>query len=116
VIILISEGQLKKLKKSIKKVKCQKCGWEWNLSDGEKDPYTCHKCGNKRAKLEEEDDEYQFKGLLTDKQVKSIEQLNKDAKFITCRNCRHKFTQTTYKKKKSLPICPTCGTHNVDKR
>ena len=67
-------------------------------------------------RLEEEDDEYQFKGPLTDKQVKSIEQLNKDAKFITCRNCRHKFTQTTYKKKKSLPICPICGTHNVDKR
>ena len=37
---------------------------------------------------------------------------DKDAKFITCRNCRHKFTQTTHKKKKSLPICPTCGTYN----
>jgi len=49
---------------------------------------------------------------LTDKQIKSIEDLNKDAKFLTCKNCRKKFTQTTHKGKKSLPICPTCGTHN----
>jgi formylmethanofuran dehydrogenase subunit E len=48
---------------------------------------------------------------LTDLQVKSIEDLNKGAKFITCTNCRKKFTQLTHKKKKSLPICPTCGTH-----
>jgi formylmethanofuran dehydrogenase subunit E len=64
----------------------------------------------------EEDDEYQFKGPLTDKQVKSIEQLNKNAKFLTCNNCRKKFTQTTHKKKKSLPICPWCGTHNNEKK
>ena len=37
---------------------------------------------------------------------------DKDAKFLTCMNCRKKFTQTTHKGKKSLPICPTCGTHN----
>jgi len=49
---------------------------------------------------------------LTDKQVKSIEDISKDAKFLTCRNCRKKFTQTTHKGKKSLPICPYCGTHN----
>ena len=41
-----------------------------------------------------------------------VEDLNKDAKFLTCKNCRKKFTQTTHKKKKSLPICPYCGTHN----
>ena len=103
--IIISEGQLKKLKKLVKKVECPKCGWEWDLSDGGKDPYTCHKCGNKHAELEENKP-------LTDKQVKSIEDLNKDAKFLTCKNCRKKFTQTTHKGKKSLPICPTCGTHN----
>jgi len=53
---------------------------------------------------------------LTDKQVKSIDDLNKDAKFLTCNNCRKKFTQTTHKKKKSLPICPWCGTHNNEKK
>jgi len=52
---------------------------------------------------------------LTDKQVKSIEDLNKDAKFITCKNCRKKFTQTTHKKKKSIPVCPHCGTYNKEK-
>jgi len=34
------------------------------------------------------------------------------AKFIKCRNCKKLFTQTIHKKKKSLPICPWCGTHN----
>jgi len=34
-----------------KKVKCKKCGWEWNMSDGGKDPYVCHKCGYNNAKL-----------------------------------------------------------------
>jgi hypothetical protein len=27
------------------KVKCDKCGWTWKLSEGGKDPYTCHECG-----------------------------------------------------------------------
>ena len=49
---------------------------------------------------------------LTQSQIERLIQLNKDAKFLTCKNCRKKFTQTTYKKKKSLPICPYCGTHN----
>lgn len=34
------------------------------------------------------------------------------AEWIKCKNCRKKFTQTIHKGKKSLPICPTCGTHN----
>lgn len=37
------------------------------------------------------------------------------AKWITCKNCNKKFTQTIHKGKKSLPICPTCGTHNNTK-
>jgi hypothetical protein len=36
----------------------------------------------------------------------------KDAKFIKCVNCKKKYTQTIHKGKKSLPICPYCGTHN----
>ena len=139
--ILISEGQLENLKKSVKKIHCSECGWEWDLSDSGKDTHTCHKCGhvNKEQEVDERSRSFAFtrkKRLfskpermsnplrykfvdrieeekpLTDKQVKSIEDLNKDAKFLTCKNCRKKFTQTTYKKKKSLPICPYCGTHN----
>ena len=33
-------------------------------------------------------------------------------KWIKCYNCNKKFTQTIYKGKKSLPVCPYCGTHN----
>ena len=139
--ILISEGQLENLKKSVKEVKCPKCGWEWDMSDGGKDPYTCHKCGNVNKEQEVDErsrsfaftrkkrlfskpermsnplryklaDRIQEEKPLTDKQVKSIEDLNNDAKFLTCKNCRKKFTQTTHKNKKSLPICPYCGTHN----
>ena len=124
-----------------KKVHCSECGWEWDLSDGGKDPYTCHKCGhvNKPEDIDERSRSFAFSrkkrlyskserksnplrykpadrieenGPLTDKQIKSIEDLNKDAKFLTCKNCRKKFTQTSHKGKKSLPICPYCGTHN----
>lgn len=46
--IVLTEGQLKMLRESVKKEKvhCEKCGWEWDLSDGGKDPNTCHKCGH----------------------------------------------------------------------
>jgi hypothetical protein len=27
-----------------KTITCKDCGWHWKLSDGGKDPYTCHKC------------------------------------------------------------------------
>jgi hypothetical protein len=33
-------------------------------------------------------------------------------KWIKCKNCNKKFTQTIHKGKKSLPICPHCGTDN----
>jgi DNA-directed RNA polymerase subunit RPC12/RpoP len=33
-------------------------------------------------------------------------------KWIKCVNCKKKFTQTIHKGKKSLPICPYCGTNN----
>jgi len=59
----------------------------------------------------EEDDEIRLSSL-TDKQVKSIDDLNKDAKFLKCKSCKKLYTQTTQKKKKSLPICPWCGKHN----
>jgi len=32
------------LKEVVEKVKCKNCGWSWNLSDGGKDTYVCHKC------------------------------------------------------------------------
>ena len=32
--------------------------------------------------------------------------------WIKCKNCCKLFTQTVYKKKKSLPVCPNCKTIN----
>lgn len=51
--------------------------------------------------IENEDDERDKK-----------EKKDDTAKYIKCRNCKKKFTQTIYKGKKSKPICPYCGTHN----
>lgn len=43
-----------------------------------------------------------------------FEEKDPTAKFIKCKNCKKKFTQTIHKGKKSLPICPYCGSHNSD--
>ena len=47
--------------------------------------------------------------------IKSSEGKKLTARFITCINCRKKFTQTIYGKKASLPICPYCYTINKRK-
>lgn len=51
-----------------------------------------------------------------DRCVKKVTNEGKDKetseKWIKCDNCNKKYTQTIYKGKKSLPICPHCGTHN----
>ena len=90
--IIISEAQLKKIIESEKDkvIKCKQCGWKWKESEGGKDKYKCHQCGH-------------------DNSPKSK---FGQPKSISCRNCGKKFTQTTHKKKKSLPICPRCLTHN----
>lgn len=52
--ILISENQLSKLVEIVtnKEVICDKCGWNWKLSDGGNDPYVCHKCGHNNIEKE----------------------------------------------------------------
>jgi rubrerythrin len=109
VRILISEGQLENLKKSVNKdidERSRSFAFTRKKRKFSKPERMSNPLRYKLAdRIEEEKP-------LTDKQVKSIEDLNKDAKFLTCKNCRKKFTQTTHKGKKSLPICPTCGTHN----
>ena len=113
--ILISEDQLDNLKKSVNKdidERSRSFAFTRKKRLFSKSERMSNPLRYKEKDRLEEEDEYQFKGPLTDKQIKSIEQLNKDAKFLTCKNCRKKFTQTTHKNKKSLPICPWCGTHN----
>ena len=111
--IVLTESQLKYMIESEKNgvIHCDGCGWEWKKSDGGKNMYTCHKCGHDNKKLDEDDEDKKVNLGLTDKQVKSIDDLNKDAKFLKCKSCRKLYTQTTYKKKKSLPLCPWCGKH-----
>ena len=109
--ILISEGQLENLKKSVNK---------GEDIDERSRSFAFTRKKRLFSKSERMSNPLRYKFIdrleeekpLTDKQVKSIEDLNKDAKFLTCKNCRKKFTQTTHKGRKSLPICPWCGTHN----
>jgi len=109
--ILISEGQLENLKKLVNK---------GEDIDERSRSFAFTRKKRLFSKSERMSNPLRYKFVdrieeekpLTDKQVKSIEDLNKDAKFLTCKNCRKKFTQTTHKGKKSLPICPWCGTHN----
>ena len=35
------------------KVICDKCHWSWDISEGGKHPYTCHKCGNDNTPIKE---------------------------------------------------------------
>jgi hypothetical protein len=35
-------------------VECENCGWEWDLKDGGKDPYLCHKCGHDNSLVNED--------------------------------------------------------------
>ena len=32
-------------------VTCDKCNWHWDISDGGKNPYTCHKCGHDNTSI-----------------------------------------------------------------
>jgi hypothetical protein len=34
------------MKEDEETVECENCGWEWNLKDGGKEPFVCHKCGH----------------------------------------------------------------------
>lgn len=48
--------------------------------------------------------------------LKEVAKEKETEKFIKCRECKKKFTQTIYKSKKSLPVCPYCGAHNTEKK
>jgi ribosomal protein S27AE len=50
--LILKETQYKVLLEKITKTKvvCDKCDWEWKLSEGGDDPYICHKCGHNNKK------------------------------------------------------------------
>ena len=35
------------------KIKCDNCGWDWNIVDGGDDLFICHKCGHDNSPIEE---------------------------------------------------------------
>jgi len=43
-----------------KMVRCKNCGWKWKASEGGKDPYVCHKCGNDNGSNIQELNEGEF--------------------------------------------------------
>jgi hypothetical protein len=110
--IIISENQFNILKENMEKDVDERARTFANTRKKRLFPKSALMSNPDRFKKFDKD----LKGIdeqpLTDKQIKSIEDINKDAKFITCKNCKSKFTQTIHKGKKSLPICPKCGTHN----
>lgn len=55
-----------------------------------------------------------MKILISESQFdKLVKKLKDGERFIKCDACKKLFTQTTHKGKKSLPICPWCGKHNI---
>ncbi|MCP4482744.1 MAG: hypothetical protein GY817_08355 [bacterium] len=40
------------------KIKCDKCGWSWNIVDGGDDLFICHKCGHDNEQIEENKDPF----------------------------------------------------------
>lgn len=77
----------------VKKVVCDNCDWSWNLSDGGKEPYLCHKCGNDNqindyALNEQTDgiDEFITKTIETYPEVEPYSQIIK--KFILNSNSK----------------------------
>jgi hypothetical protein len=40
------------------KVICDNCDWKWNISDGGKDTYICHKCGTDNTPMNEDLDKW----------------------------------------------------------
>ena len=50
---MIRLSSLLKEKVSNGKVICDNCNWSWDISEGGKHPYTCHKCGNDNTPINE---------------------------------------------------------------
>jgi DNA-directed RNA polymerase subunit RPC12/RpoP len=43
-----------------KMIRCKNCAWRWKASEGGKDPYVCHKCGNDNSSNIQELNEGEF--------------------------------------------------------
>jgi hypothetical protein len=57
-------------------IKCEKCGWEWQLSDGGQEPYICHKnnCNF--------DNSYKYSGEVDEYDVENEQDINEFIEFM----------------------------------
>ncbi len=76
------------------KVICDKCDWKWDISDGGKDPYTCHKCGNDNTPIKED--------ILSNTKNKVVNWLEKTKHFV--KNNWEEFKSATDREKKETIV------------
>ena len=63
------------------KIKCDNCGWDWNIVDGGDDLFICHECGHDNSPVNEEK-AYKHKSGFNDKLGKDPFGLNQFAREI----------------------------------
>ena len=55
-------------------IECEKCGWEWQLSNGGEDPYICHKCNF--------DNSYKYNNDLDEYDVENEQDVKEFVQFM----------------------------------
>ncbi len=62
-----------------KKVKCDKCSWEWKIEPEDEDPYLCHTCGYDNSEMTYRMDKLQkWKEKVRNKYIKEYNQFIND--------------------------------------
>jgi len=66
-------------------IECEKCGWRWELEDGGKDPYICHKCGfDNSYRYNDSIDEYDVEN---EDDIREFVQFMKEYKQVLAEGC-----------------------------
>jgi hypothetical protein len=55
-------------------IECEKCGWRWELEDGGRDPYICHKC--------DYDNSYRYKDSIEEYDVENEDDIKEFVQFM----------------------------------
>jgi hypothetical protein len=64
-------------------IECEKCGWEWQLSNGGEDPYICHKCNF--------DNSYKYNNDLDEYDVENEQDVKEFVQFM--REYQHQLSE-----------------------
>ena len=84
-----------------KKIVCE-CGWNWSLSDGGDDPYTCHKCGHDNT------DKYTMKIYISDEDLSYVNESIESGEVLRedlARWFKEKWVDVSKKVKGKHPPC-----------